>query len=165
MSWDLAYRSPAARAVNEAGQMGFTVLFGACEGLVARIGPFVIPGVTPCLECLNARLLSHAGAEELSCFRAYRLRHCHVLEAGRPTHPIFRNAVAGFLALELSQIILNKPPQTLGGVVEFAMTEGTVSRRSVLKVPRCPACRVAKPPRNAWNASFPSPSVKGGDVQ
>ena len=38
--------------------------------------------------------------------------------------------------------------------------DGTAVRRSILRAPRCPACWLARPPRYAWNASFPSPMVK-----
>ena len=161
VSWGFPYRSPTAQMINKTAMEGISVLFGACEGSVARIGPYVIPRSTPCLECLNTRLLSHSGAEELSCFNVYRLRHQHVVQPSKPTHPVFLRAVAGFLVLELTQILLRRPPATLGGVVEYGLSDGSVTRRSLLKVPRCVACRTAQPPRFAWNASFESPSVKG----
>jgi bacteriocin biosynthesis cyclodehydratase domain-containing protein len=161
VSWDFPYRSPAAQVINQTSMEGIPVLFGACEGLVARIGPYVIPMSTPCLECLNSRLLSHGGAEELSCFTAYRLRHQHVVQQPKPTHPVFLSSVAGFLVLELMQILLRRPPRTLGGIVEYGLADGSVVRRSLFKVPRCAACRTAQPPRLAWNVTFESPRVKG----
>jgi len=75
VSWDLSYRSPAARIINEIAMSGVPVLFGACEGLIGRIGPYVLPRSTPCLECLNSRLLTHGGAEEFSFVTNYRLFH------------------------------------------------------------------------------------------
>lgn len=161
VSWGFPYRSPAAQMINQTAMEGISVLFGACEGSVARIGPYVIPRSTPCLECFNSRLLSHSGTEELSCFTAYRLRHQHVVQEHKPTHPVFLSSVSGFLVLELTQILLRRPPRTLGGVVEYGLMDGSVTRRSLLKVPRCVACKTAQPPRFAWNAMFESPRVKG----
>ncbi len=161
VGWGFAYRSAVAAALNEAAMRGVPALFGACEGLVGRIGPYVIPKSTACLACFNSRLLSHAGGEELSCFTALRLRHDLVAGAAPPTHPAFLKAIAGLFVLELTQVLLKRPPRTLGGVLEHSLTDGTAVRRTVLKAPRCPACRRAVPPRFAWNATFTSPAVKG----
>ena len=80
--WNVPYRSPFARQVNELGLAGtLPVLFGSCEGVVGRVGPFVIPQNTACLECLNQRLLTHAGGPELRAYRQYRL---HNDEVGHP---------------------------------------------------------------------------------
>jgi hypothetical protein len=64
--WDIPWRMPLARQLNElALERERPILFGACEGMIARIGPYVLPGSTACLECLQARLLAHAGQNEL----------------------------------------------------------------------------------------------------
>ncbi len=160
VSWGFAYRSAIAAALNEAAMLGVPALFGACEGLIGRIGPYVIPRSTACLVCFNSRLLSHAGSEELSCFTARRLHSDEIAGAAPPTHPAFLKAIAALFVLELTQILLKRPPRTLGGVLEHSLTEGSAVRRTVLKAPHCPACRRAVPPRFAWNATFTSPTVK-----
>src|SRR5262249_25962311 len=64
VSWDLSYRSPAARIIYDIACSGVPVLSGGCEVLIGRIGPNVMPTSTPCLECLNSRLLTHGSAED-----------------------------------------------------------------------------------------------------
>ena len=164
-AWGLSYQSPAALIVNSVAMEGVPVLFGSCEGLVGRVGPFVIPRSTPCLECLNARLLTHSGPEELSSVSTYRLRHAHAVPRSRPTHPVFLKAVVAFFVLELQEILLNRPPRTLGGIVDFGLADGSVDRRAILRAPRCAACKTAMPPRFGWNATFPSPSVKNQGLE
>lgn len=164
-SWGLSYQSPAALVVNSIAMEGVPVLFGSCEGLVGRVGPFVVPKSAPCLECLNSRLLTHSGAEEWSSVSVYRRRHAHAVPQPRPTHPVFLSAVTAFFVLELQEILLNRPPRTLAGIVDFGLADGSVERRAILRAPRCTACKSAMPPRFGWNATFPSPSVKNQGLE
>ncbi len=162
--WNFPYRLPFARFLNELSiERGVHILFGACEGVVGRIGPYVIPRNTACLECFSKRLLAHAGSQELRAFEEYRIRYSDSIPAPWPTHPVFQAAVARLFALEISRIALNLPPQTLGGVVEYSYADGSARRHPVFKVPRCEACFEPGPKRIPWNASLPAPVVKDGD--
>ena len=165
VAWGFPYRAPAARMINSVAMSGMPVLFGSCDGLIGRIGPLVIPRHTPCLECLNSRLLSHSGAEERSAYDAYRLRHADSVARQNPTHPLFLNAVSALFVLELQEILLNRPPATLGGIIDVVYNEASLQRRTLLKAPRCEACASAKPSRVAWNTRFSSPNVKGGGLE
>lgn len=160
--WNFAYRSDVARLVNETAMSGQPVLFGGCEGLLGRIGPYVVSKATACLECLNRRLLANGGAEEMSCFSAYRQSLDGTVVDSVPAHPAFVRAMAALFVLELSQIILNRPPQTLGAVVEYSAAGDSPVRRPLLKAPRCAACSNSRPPRFGWNVAFASPRVKDG---
>ena len=163
VSWNFPYRLPFARSLNDLSlELGIPILFGACEGVIGRVGPYVIPRNTACLECLNKRLLAHAGSAEMQAFAGYRVRHRDSIAAPWPAHPVFRDAVARLFALEISQIALNLPSQTMGGVIEYSYTDGSVRRHPVFKVPRCEACYAARPRRIPWNARFPAPVVKDG---
>ena len=164
-AWGLPYRSPAALVVNAVAMDGVPVLFGSCEGLVGRVGPFVVPRSAPCLECANARMLTQSGHEERSSVSAYRLRHAHAVPPTRPTHPVFLGAVVSYFVLELQEILLKRPPRTLAGIVDFGLADGSVVRRAILRAPRCPACSIARPPRFGWNATFRSPSVKNQGLE
>lgn len=160
--WNFPYRSRVAQFVNDAAISGQPVLFGGCEGLVGRIGPYVLSKTTACLQCLNSRLIANGGTEELSCFHAYQRSSTDTVSEAPTTHPAFMRAMAGLFAFELSQILLKRPPQTLGVVLEYSASGELAARRQLLRVPRCPACSSGKPPRLAWNTTFVSPRVKDG---
>jgi bacteriocin biosynthesis cyclodehydratase domain-containing protein len=160
VSWGFPYGDPVSRLINAIALRGVPVLFGSCEGLVGRIGPLVVPGSTPCLECLNSRLLSNAGQEEYSRLDAHRLRHAHAVAECRPVHPALLVALASLFVLEIEDIVLGRPPTTLGGILELSLPERTLQRREVLKAPYCDACAAAVPPRFAWDVRFDAPIVK-----
>lgn len=161
VSWNFPYRLPFARLLNDLALVrSVPILFGACEGVVGRIGPYVIPRNTACLECCNSRLLAHAGSPELQGFAEYRAKYHDVIPAPWPTHPVFHDAMAGLFAIELSQIVMKRPPRTIGGFIEHSFFDSAVQRHPVYKLPRCPACHPARPQRIAWDARFPAPMVK-----
>ena len=163
VAWDFPYRSPFARRLNDlALKLSVPALFGACEGLSGRIGPYVVPRNTPCLECLNNRLLANAGAPERIAYEQYRSNHANAIPAPWPTHPLFRDAVERLFVLELVQILLNRPPRTIGGLLELSFAEASIERHPVYKVPRFEACYPKRPPRLPWQVKFAAPTVKGG---
>jgi len=160
--WNVPYRSPFARTVNEiAIQHPVPVLFGTCEGIVGRVGPFVLPGNTACLECLNDRLLSLAGGPELRAYRAYRLRNEEIVPPPWPSHPLFVRAVAALFGVELLNVALRRPSVTSGGFVEYRLGDAGAERHPVLRVPGCPMCRPQSSKRLAWDVRFQAPAVKG----
>lgn len=160
--WNVPFRAPLARALNElALARRVPVLFGACEGVVGRVGPLVVPGVTPCLECMNLRLLSHAGAPELRSYREYRARHGELVPAAWPSHPLFAQGVAALFAVEALQLVLRLPSVAAGGFVEYRVAGADADRHTVLRVPTCPACRPQRAPRLAWDTRLAAPAVKG----
>jgi bacteriocin biosynthesis cyclodehydratase domain-containing protein len=159
--WGFPYRLPFARLVNDVAiRRRLPVLFGACEGVVGRVGPYVIPKNTACLECLNSRLLAHAGAPELRAFKQYRARFGDRIPDPWPTHPAFERTVASLLAVELSQIVLKRSPSTAGGILELSFADRSLRRHGVHKVPRCPSCQPGRPPRLAWDTRFSAPTIK-----
>ena len=159
--WNVPYRVPLARMVNElAIEHRRGALFGACEGVVGRIGPYVLPGNSACLECANLRLLSNAGAPELRAQLEYRAKYDDVVPDPWPSHPVFEKAVAGLFLLELAQIVTDQPPQTLGGFVEHVFPAGMAQRHPIHRVPGCPSCHPMKPRRLAWDVRFPAPAMR-----
>ncbi len=159
--WGLPYRLGLTASLNElAIERGRPVLFGACEGFVGRVGPYVIPSNTACLECAQSRMLSNAGAPELRALPAYRARHRDIVPEPWPTHPVFAEAVLSQFVLELTRITGRLGAQTIGGLLEYRFGDGCAERHTVLRVPRCPACHPARPPRLPWDAVFPAPTVK-----
>lgn len=159
--WGLPYRLGLTASLNDlAIACNKPVLFGACEGLVGRVGPYVLPGNTACLECATSRILAHGGAPEHRAVPAYRARHRDVVPEPWPTHPAFEVAVLSQLVLELTRICGRLGSQTIGALIEYRFGDGCADRHTVLRVPRCPACHPARPPRLAWDATFPAPVVK-----
>jgi len=159
--WNMPYRSPFARQVNELALAGTVpVLFGSCEGVVGRVGPFVIPQNTACLECLNQRLLTHAGGPELRAYQQYRLHNDEVVPPAWPTHPLFVRAVANLFALELLEVAIGRPSVTSGGFVEYRVGDAAAERHPVVRVPGCSACRPQSPRRVAWDVRLSGPVVK-----
>jgi bacteriocin biosynthesis cyclodehydratase domain-containing protein len=159
--WGLPYRLGLTASLNDlAIARDKSVLFGACEGLVGRVGPFVIPGNTACLECAVSRMLAHAGAPEQRAMPAYRARHRDVVPTPWPTSPVFEGAVLAQLVLEAVRIAGRLGVRTVGGILEYRFADGCAERHNVLRVPRCPACHPARPPRLPWDAIFPAPVVK-----
>jgi len=156
LCWGYSYRSPVAREVNKLClSQGREALFGFCEGIVGRIGPWLIPQNGPCLECLLQRLLSNAGRAELEVDKTYQLAYQLKVPELKPTHPGFEALVASAFALEAARIAWRLQPSCLGGVLEHSFVEHSVVRRSVLRAPRCPACRPERPRRLPWNAVYP----------
>jgi bacteriocin biosynthesis cyclodehydratase domain-containing protein len=165
IAWGFPYDAPVSRLINALAMRGVPALFASCEGAIGRIGPFAVPRATPCLECLNSRLLSNAGGEAGSRRDAYRLRHAHVVPESRPAHPSLLNVVTALLVLEIEDIVLARPPRTLGGILELSLPDRALQRREVLKAPYCDACAAASPPRFAWDVRFESPVVKNNGAE
>jgi bacteriocin biosynthesis cyclodehydratase domain-containing protein len=160
--WNLPYRSPFARQVNELVAAGTVpVLFGSCEGVVGRVGPFVIPGNTACLECVNVRLLAHAGGQEMRAYQQYRLRNGEVVPPVWPMHPLFVRAVASMFAVELLEVAMVRPSVTTGGFVEYRVGGAAAERHPVVRVPGCSTCRPQSPRRVAWDVRLPAPPLTG----
>jgi bacteriocin biosynthesis cyclodehydratase domain-containing protein len=160
--WNVPYRSPFARQLNELTAAGTVpALFGSCEGVVGRVGPFVIPRNTACLECVNLRLLAHAGGPELHAYQQYRLRNEEVVPPAWPTHPLFVRAVAGLFGVELVEVAMKRPSATTGGFVEYRVGGAAAERHPVVRVPGCNTCRPQSPRRVAWDVRLPAPAVKG----
>lgn len=163
LSWGLPYRSPIARLLNDlALESRSPILFGCCEGLTGRIGPYIIPRDTPCLECLNNRILANSGPPERTAYAHYRARYSDTIGEPWPSHPVFEGAVEGLFVLELAQILLQLPPRTIAAVVESSFVDASITRHPFYRVPRCESCHPARPPRMPWDIKFAAPVVKGG---
>ena len=53
--WDVPWRMPFARLLNDlAIDRDRRLLLGVCEGAVGRLGPYVLPRNTACLECVQS---------------------------------------------------------------------------------------------------------------
>jgi bacteriocin biosynthesis cyclodehydratase domain-containing protein len=158
-----AYRSAVPRELNKLSiERGKATLYAAAEGTVGRIGPFVIPRSNACLECLHRRWLGNAGASELRAAELRTVVASQLAGAEASSHPTLAGIVARLAALELVRIALGAVPVTSGGVLEVDYFSGVSVRRTVLKLPRCPACRRARPERLPWDITTGSFSIAPG---
>lgn len=160
--WGLPYQSEAARTLGRAAlDAGVPALFGSCTGVIARIGPFVLPHATACVECVNTRLLTHAGEAEADVVEALRHHPGWGLDGPRGVHPVFARAGAALFALELAEICRDRPPQTVGAILELHQGQAAGQRRVVHRVPSCRACHPPAPQRFGWDAVFQRPVLAG----
>jgi len=165
VSWNFAYRMPFSRLLNDlAIERDVPILFGVCEGVVGHLGPYVIPQNTACLECVVKRMIANAGGHENRVLATFRTRYQNTVPSSGPTHPLFREAIFRLLVIELSRILLQYPPITIGGVIEHTFGTESAHRHVVLKVPFCESCHPARPQRIPWDAHFSAPIVKSGGV-
>jgi molybdopterin-synthase adenylyltransferase len=107
--------------------------------LLGTVGPLVMPGETPCYECLRARESSHLddpAAHHAVAKTAFE---------GQPfaaLHPSAATVLAELAAFELSKWFGGGRPATrqVGTLVEVNVAEPAVTVRRVLRIPRCPVC-------------------------
>jgi thiazole/oxazole-forming peptide maturase SagC family component len=108
------------------------------QDLIGYIGPLVVPGETPCLECLRARQNAHLEDPETQ-----RIPE-HVAFEGQGIngfHPAMTNILGELAALELTKFYGNLMPSRLvGRLIEVNLSAPQLQERRILKVPRCRVC-------------------------
>jgi bacteriocin biosynthesis cyclodehydratase domain-containing protein len=128
----------------------------AIEGTKALLGPTFIPYQSACYVCYGKRLASNA--PDLQTHLAYRRHLENELESGNEGEflPLW-TALAAQAAMEISRNLSGfAPPTTIGRIYEIPATSPVAVGHDVLRLPRCPACRPKRPPREAWDSTSPS---------
>lgn len=116
-------------------QMGFEV----------TIGPFVIPGQSPCYKCADLRLLSNL-SDPLERIHLNNFLNYDTLKSGK----ICLTFGIDFLAMEIIKFLTGiSSPSTLGNILIIGTMNGQTRLRPLLKVPRCPHCGKSKAERPA----------------
>jgi hypothetical protein len=94
-----------------------------------------------------------SNASELQDYLAYQKQN----NSGRPSknegflNPLW-STLAEQVTLEVARIISGfAPPKTIGRLYEFEATTPLVEGHDVLRLPRCPACNLKEPKREAWD--------------
>jgi bacteriocin biosynthesis cyclodehydratase domain-containing protein len=108
------------------------------NNLIGYVGPLVVPGETACYECLTER--ENSQMDNVSIRRAMQL---HALEGRKVAgyHPTTCSVLANLAAFEIVRFFSKAIPGPQGGsVVELNLLTSSMSRRKVLKVPRCSCC-------------------------
>ncbi|GJL77834.1 MAG: hypothetical protein NPINA01_08230 [Nitrospinaceae bacterium] len=126
----------------------------ALEGTKAILGPTVIPHQSACFVCYEKRIDSNIS--ELEDHVAYRnhLESSETLQNEGIISPL-NSVLAGQMALELVRLITGfAPPKTIGRFYEFSAVSPAVVGHEVLRLPRCPACILPSPKKEAWDSTI-----------
>jgi len=126
-------------------------MHASISGTKGIMGPTIIPHQSACYVCYDKRAASNA--TELESYLAYQKQ---TISTNNSKNEGFLNALWSTLAeqvtLELARIISGfAPPKTIGRLYEFEATTPLVEEHDVLRLPRCPACNLKEPKREAWD--------------
>jgi thiazole/oxazole-forming peptide maturase SagC family component len=108
------------------------------QDLIGYLGPMVIPGETPCYECLYTRQNAHMVDAQTRRLAEY------VAFEGQFTigfHPTMANMLADIAAMELTKFYAGSPlPWRVGTLLEVNLLNTRIEPRRILKIPRCAVC-------------------------
>jgi len=108
------------------------------QDLVGTVGPLVIPGETPCFECLRAR--ENSNMTEPSSRRVVESTAFEG-QAVAGFHPSMASILGDIAAIELHKFYAGwMLPQVVGTLIEVNLLSMYLITHRVLKVPRCPVC-------------------------
>lgn len=129
---------PVLREWNEfCVQQKITFLPVWLDRMVGYVGPLVIPGETPCFECLRARENANASDPET-------LRLTETTAGDRQPvigfHPSMASILGDIAAVELTRLYSEMMPWEGGRHIEVRMLVPETITRRLLKVPRCRVC-------------------------
>ena len=118
------------------------------SGTKGIMGPTIIPRQSACYVCYDKRMASNAS--ELQGYLAYQ-KQTELSKSEGFLSPLW-STLAEQVALEMARIISGfAPPKTIGRLYEFEATTPTADGHDVLRLPRCPACNLREPKREAWD--------------
>jgi bacteriocin biosynthesis cyclodehydratase domain-containing protein len=132
------------------------------QDLVGYIGPIVVPGQTPCFECVRLRQNAHL----LDCQtrRAVEAAFIHKQAIGG-FHPSMATILGDIAALEITKYFgIGGSIARPGTLIRVNLLGSEMKPLQVLKVPRCPVCsRLNRTPSTALTrASLSMPKTEVG---
>ena len=118
---------------------GVPHLYAGVVETLGGVGPFVLPGLSPCSHCLSLRR-----ADEDPAWPILLAQHC----SGRPSavaacDTALATTVAGLAALHGLIYLDGGSPPSLGAWVEVSMVDGSMRRRRLDPHPDCGCCWTA----------------------
>ncbi len=120
----------------------------AISGTKGLMGPTIVPHQSACYVCYDKRMASNAS--ELQGYLAYQ-KQTEPSKSEGFLSPLW-STLAEQVTLEVARIISGfAPPKTIGRLYEFEATTPVVEGHDVLRLPRCPACNLKEPKREAWD--------------
>lgn len=131
------------------------------QDLVGYVGPVVVPGQTPCYECLISRQNAH-----LMDYQSRRALEAAFLQdqAVGGFHPSIASILGDIAALELTKFFgLGGALARPGVLIEINILGSEMKPRRVLKLPRCPVCsRLSRVSSTAFTRSWLAGPDQGG---
>jgi bacteriocin biosynthesis cyclodehydratase domain-containing protein len=122
----------------------FCVRFGVhflpvvLQDMVGYIGPMVMPGETPCFECLWARQNSNLENPARERATEQAAFYGQLVDGYLPP---MASILGDLAALELVKFYSQSlPGSRVGSLIEIDLMEPSLKSRKLLKVPRCPVC-------------------------
>ncbi len=106
------------------------------QNMVGYAGPMVIPHESACLACLKSRQNSHSAQ-----FEERRLTEKHAFAGQKVVayHQSMLSMLAAVAQFDLVKFKCNIQWE-VGTLCEIDLLAGSMSRRKILKAPRCPVC-------------------------
>jgi len=138
--------APAAlfRALNRISLARRCPWFRAnAAGSLVEIGPFVTPGESPCIACLELR---EASMQDMAIEEGlYQENLAEERDAADRVHTgetvWSATLAAGIVVGEVVRVLTGiAPPTLLGAVVQLSPVSGSFRTNTFLRVPRCPDC-------------------------
>jgi bacteriocin biosynthesis cyclodehydratase domain-containing protein len=118
------------------------------SGTKGIMGPTVVPYQSACYLCYDKRMASNVS--ELQGYLGFQKQTSPPKNEGFLS-PLW-STLADQVTLEVARIISGfAPPKTIGRLYEFEATTPLVEDHDVLRVPRCSACNLKEPKREAWD--------------
>lgn len=128
----------------------------AIEGTTALLGPTFIPHQSACYVCFSKRLASNVPDLEahLAFQKQMEIQPDYSGNEGE-FQPLWV-ALAAQAAMEIGRNLSGyAPPSTIGRFYEIPSTSPAAVGHDVLRLPRCPACKPRRSPREAWDSTSP----------
>jgi bacteriocin biosynthesis cyclodehydratase domain-containing protein len=104
---------------------------------LGSVGPLVVPGESPCYECLRARENANMDAPAARRAPEYRAFEGQLAAGCHPAMPAILGQLAG---LEISMLAALASAHGIGHVIECDFQGTRMTRRRVLKLPYCQVC-------------------------
>lgn len=134
---------------NQAAVPGMMpTLYAALGDTRARIGPFVLPGETPCYACFHHRLRSSmAFVDEFDCRVGLPVDALVASPHFRPgPSRTYAGVVAGLIGAELLKYVRKLTQLSLlGRALEIDLLRYQMASSRILRLPRCAVCGSGKP--------------------
>ncbi|MBC3842625.1 TOMM precursor leader peptide-binding protein [Streptacidiphilus sp. 4-A2] len=119
---------------------GVPHLYAGVVETLGSVGPFVLPGLSPCSHCLSLRR-----ADEDPVWPVLLAQHCSGRRSVVPAcDTALATAVAGLAALHGLIYLDGGSPPSLGAWVEVSMVDGSMERHRLDPHPDCGCCWAAR---------------------
>lgn len=153
--WETIQNGSAPKTVVVASEFGPTEIFQELnrqclekqdhffpvwlEDMIGYLGPLVIPGESPCFQCVRERMNSHADDPETQD----RIHNQSDFSGGYPVgfHPAMVSILGDLAAFELTKFYSSLFSNSiLGRFIEVSLLAPRLKSRKIFKLPRCPVC-------------------------